>query len=928
MGKNTKQRVLPLGEAKTLKEPKCPDFFSKLADPLIKEPLPKDFMIKEEAGHLSELWKIIPKFQKYKYDRFIHAGGSGMVFKIFSPDSDTPLALKVVRKVMLTKKVEKDGVATSLSPIKEKELMLLKRISHPNIVRYIDSISNERGTIAVITSFIEKPQSLGAFIKETFEKHPRGVQPFSPERLDGACKFLLARFKEICSAVSYMHSIGFFHFDIKPANILISKVAYLTDLDTCIHISHFKGNSPLRVHFTWTYAHPVITSMARNPKEITGRGLKSSAEVSKKDDIERFDLFALGRTIQQSLAILYMEFGERSFASYGFRFLHIIASLLLDGKNAILPSKRAYHRQDNISFVSDTAMGYDPKIFTLHKITNAKSLEEKFARFSREYSWNEKIPELDPWQPNIVNTGVGIAPFTTRVAEIFQHPCLRRLKSEYQLGWIKEVYPSANHNRWSHSIGVFSAVVAYYNALLSDPEVPTLRILIEPEDLLHAFIAAILHDAGQTAFAHDFESALPEIFSHEKTIIRLLEDDYWGKRTLLKTLKEYWPEIKIKRMLSILKIKLNDSDSSSSDFADEYLPLDGVASDIIDGPIDADKYDYLQRDSLACGVPYGKGIDAKRFLRAISVDQREINGRSSLTLAFKEKGSPAIESLLLARYQMYGAVYWHHTFRCIQAMFVHAVAVTFRQYEYNREPYLRGRCYTKETIEDLFYHYVVCGKSAESCYKIMKKEKPFFDIKTPAIIENEKAFQFVWKLSSDKTRKLIERIARRDIYKRVYAIKIGDLGVRGDYSGFQADLAPLKRITISEKLEDIFLKDIYKAMADQSMTVETDSTKLARDRLQELERKEVPRIVIDFPIRGIPDERNFPPEIGDPDRKYFDGSSSKEKDKQRVFFKVRDLQVMIASIRVYAAPELHELIIRYLNPQNVQTCVKKVIKKL
>ena len=90
----------------------------------------------------------------------------------------------------------------------------------------------------------------------------------------------------------------------------------------------------------------------------------------------------------------------------------------------------------------------------------------------------------------------------------------------------------------------------------------------------------------------------------------------------------------------------------------------------------------------------------------------------------------------------------------------------------------------------------------------------------------------------------------------------------------------------------------------------------------------MPRIIIDFPIRGIPDERNFPNEISDPVRKYFSGPFSTNGQRQKVFHKLKDLQTRIATIRIFAANELHELIIRYLNPNDVHDCVKHVIPRL
>lgn len=89
-------------------------------------------------------------------------------------------------------------------------------------------------------------------------------------------------------------------------------------------------------------------------------------------------------------------------------------------------------------------------------------------------------------------------------------------------------------------------------------------------------------------------------------------------------------------------------------------PLAGLIS----GSIDLDKIDYLKRDAMMCGVPYGE-VDVDRLLTCLTVT--EVDGRRTVGIA--EKGIAALESLLFAKYQMYRNVYWHHAVRSATAMF-------------------------------------------------------------------------------------------------------------------------------------------------------------------------------------------------------------------------------------------------------------------
>src|SRR5581483_2858744 len=114
---------------------------------------------------------------------------------------------------------------------------------------------------------------------------------------------------------------------------------------------------------------------------------------------------------------------------------------------------------------------------------------------------------------------------------------------------------------------------------------------------------------------HDFEEACPFLFSHEEIRHSLLDDTTWGRPSLKNAIEKHWPEVDLKRVLSIVE----NNPSFGTKHKSTMRSVDGVAADAINGPIDADKLDYLLRDSTACGVPYGLGMDTQRFLRGLSV---------------------------------------------------------------------------------------------------------------------------------------------------------------------------------------------------------------------------------------------------------------------------------------------------------------------
>ena len=149
-----------------------------------------------------------------------------------------------------------------------------------------------------------------------------------------------------------------------------------------------------------------------------------SAATDKVDRFSAYDLYAFGKTMQEALAILAEEFGERCFASYTFRYLQFVACLLLDGHNApVEKNSPRLKERDNKRFVQDVALGYPTELFARHRIRTAAELKSRLDRYGREYSWNGETPELDPWTPDLVNSGVQNAAFTRRVAAVFQSSC-------------------------------------------------------------------------------------------------------------------------------------------------------------------------------------------------------------------------------------------------------------------------------------------------------------------------------------------------------------------------------------------------------------------------------------------------------------------------------------------------------------------------
>ncbi len=220
---------------------------------------------------------------------------------------------------------------------------------------------------------------------------------------------------------------------------------------------------------------------------------------------------------------------------------------------------------------------------------------------------------------------------------VIDTPVVQRLRYVRQLGHAFLVYPGATHTRFEHALGAYHLA---RRALDHLGEVAG-QAAVGPDDGRIVRLAALLHDIGHYPFSHALEEAgLPR---HEALAERRLADP-----ELAAALGEIG--VRPERLLPLIR--------GTSD-----APLAGLIS----GSVDVDKLDYLSRDAMMCGVPYGV-IDVERLLDSLTlVDGAGAGGRPALAL--HEKGLAALESLLFAKYQMYRNVYWHHAVRSATAMF-------------------------------------------------------------------------------------------------------------------------------------------------------------------------------------------------------------------------------------------------------------------
>ena len=213
----------------------------------------------------------------------------------------------------------------------------------------------------------------------------------------------------------------------------------------------------------------------------------------------------------------------------------------------------------------------------------------------------------------------------------------QRLRRIRQLGGDFQVYPTAEHSRFSHSLGVYEIVRRMVT------EIKSLSMELSEYDKICVMLAGLLHDVGHGPFSHAFE----HITNHS-------HEDYTAKIILGGT--------KLNRVLTEVSPRLPEDIVSII----EHNHPNDILNQIISGQLDADRMDYLLRDSYFSATSYGQ-FDLERILRTMRVRKIDENKKA---LVVKYTGIHSVEDYIMARYQMYWQVYYHPVARSYEAVFI------------------------------------------------------------------------------------------------------------------------------------------------------------------------------------------------------------------------------------------------------------------
>ena len=221
---------------------------------------------------------------------------------------------------------------------------------------------------------------------------------------------------------------------------------------------------------------------------------------------------------------------------------------------------------------------------------------------------------------------------------IIDNPLFQRLRRIKQLSGAHLTYPSAQHSRFEHSLGVMHIATEAGFALNE-------KGFLNSDDVQILRLAGLLHDIGHGPFSHLFE----EVIQDKKTS----HEDYGKKIILNSEIGDVLSKTGFDKKI-IAQIAFGESKF-------QYL------NEIISGSLSADMMDYLLRDGYFTGAEHAK-VDHKRITQSLNIHKKKIALERSALYSF--------ESMMHSRYQMFKAVYFHKTVRAAEVMLIQALRLS------------------------------------------------------------------------------------------------------------------------------------------------------------------------------------------------------------------------------------------------------------
>lgn len=227
------------------------------------------------------------------------------------------------------------------------------------------------------------------------------------------------------------------------------------------------------------------------------------------------------------------------------------------------------------------------------------------------------------------------------ILDLIDTPEFQRLRRIKQLGTSSMTFHGAEHSRFGHCLGVYEITRRICNLFQRNyPQQAPQDGLWNDQERPVVLCAALLHDLGHGPYSHTFEHIFHT--DHEQITRRIITSESTNINRILRRVGNDFPQ----KVASVI----------------DHTYQNPQVVQMISSQVDADRMDYLQRDSYYTGTNYGK-FDLDRVLHMM----RPVKGG----IAFEINGMHAVEDYILSRLQMYLQVYFHPVSRSMEVILDH-----------------------------------------------------------------------------------------------------------------------------------------------------------------------------------------------------------------------------------------------------------------
>jgi len=532
----------------------------------------------------------------------------------------------------------------------------------------------------------ERDRRVPAYLMPFIQSDELGEYLKTPE---ATAEHLIMLLSQAAEAICYLHGRGLVHLDIKPANILVAADspgqprALLSDFGFCKRV--VVDSQETLVMGTDGYIDPDLLLLMT--KRTASNENRVRDRVPRNELRSQFDRYALGATILDSI-ITFLEgsLGDGSPRTMPTGLLRglLFVALRCSGRNPL--AMRTHAKYPKRATAAPMSL-FRHEVADAFAYTDSDDMRADLALLRRN-----RLAFLEPEIAETTGEAVCLpermfVPLSERVVRTIDSIMVRRLATISQLALCYHVYPGACHTRKEHVLGAYRATCRLLRQLILDPANPIGAMILKRPQQRLAMAATLLHDIAHIPLMHEFEDSVPEL-SQRAFTSELLQGD-WGGDTFFNDLKGIFAlwgvdldDVRLvlgKRDKVPYRLPAETASEAKERWEREWERADiQLVRSIIDGPVDADKIDYLQRDALHAGVRFGHGVDVERIeTQMTTVVEAEGSGKGALKVRCRmgawEKGQAAAESLIAVRRSMYSQVYAHRTVRAGRSMLNYVV---------------------------------------------------------------------------------------------------------------------------------------------------------------------------------------------------------------------------------------------------------------